>query len=169
MLYEWSVAVDDGQVHACLDTPSTTVVSGVVRFSGWLFHTRQRVDRVVLRIGGEPVRARHGILRPDVGSHYVEAPTAAESGFELERELAPGLHEVEAEITLASGVLHRIALPRCAVRPQPLSARGARVVRAWRQRIRGAYAAALRWRREHGRWPRPAEIPALLRATIRFL
>lgn len=168
VLQELVIAIDSGEVLAALDTPVGTVIAGPVRFSGWMFHTRHRIDRLVLRIGEHAHRAHHGILRPDVAEHHAAYATAPDAGYELELVLEPGIYGVRAEATLSTGVVHRVELPSCVVRAKPWPVRIAARWRGIVARARGVESAARQWIADRGRLPRPSEIPELVRAALRL-
>jgi hypothetical protein len=72
-------------VRAWIDEPAegASVVTGLVRVSGWVFDEAGLLESVLLVVDdgpGTPVRL--GVWRPDVGEAYPSIPHASPSGFE---------------------------------------------------------------------------------------
>lgn len=72
-----------------VDTPDAEAVIGTaIRITGWALDAAG-IDRVEVRIGGEPHAARYGLARADVAAANPGHPGAHASGFAFEADFAP--------------------------------------------------------------------------------
>lgn len=101
------------EIRANVDTPrdgQRVPPSAEVPVQGWAWSSQDRVTHAWLEIGGERVRLRRGVARPDVGAAFPHVAEADRSGFAGEFE-APGHgshFDLELWVELDDGSRHRL-------------------------------------------------------------
>ncbi len=91
-------------VLAHFDTPHPWLATtGPVRFAGWCFHPKLRVERLAVSLGTWEVNCFYGLHRPDVGAYFEGASQSEHSGFEAICQLEPGRHRVMLKAHLQGG------------------------------------------------------------------
>ena len=145
-----------------IETPGPAPVhAGRVRFSGWCFHPSAHIAHLALRVGAADYDCHYPIPRPDVAGAYASIPLSLQSGFLVDVELRPGLHDVTLSGLTDTGETLTRNFAAVRVVAEPIAQRGVRGVRRYAVALLEIARRGRHWIAERGHLPHPRDWPRL--------